>query len=86
MVDTRKRKSPTSGKMVDAEVVDIENISERPTIILLADGTKLRMRLDVVEVVRFPGEYDREDHPIYQVKSGTVMAVLESPEHLKKTD
>ena len=81
---TRRLKSPTTGEMVDAEVVEIEEINDRPIRMVLADGTTLRLRTDVVEVARFDGEWDQDGNPLYNVRSANIMAVLTSPEHLQK--
>ena len=84
MMTKRMVQSPTTGKMVEATVVEIEEIVDRPIVIKLSDGTVLRMRVDVVDVVRFEKEWDRDGHPLYNVRSGNIMAVLESPVNLKK--
>ncbi len=81
---TRKLPSPTTGKLVDATVVEIEEIRDRPAIIYLADGSVLRLRVDVVEVTRFEGEWDRDGLPFYSVRSGNLLGILESPENLRK--
>ena len=83
---TRRTKNPNTGEAVEATVVDIESIDDRPVIIKLVDESVLRLKIDVIEIVRFDGEWDREGNPLYQIKSGTVMAILESPDHLKKPD
>ena len=80
----RRLKSPTTGKMVDAELVEISSISELPIRIVLADGSKLRLKTDVIEVARFDGEWDKDGHPLYSVRSASIMVVLESPDHLRK--
>ncbi len=82
---TRRLRSPTTGEMTDATVVEIEEIADKPIIIRLADGSRMRIRVDVIEVVRFDGEWDPEGHPIYQIKSGNIIAILESPPELKRT-
>ena len=84
MMATRKLPNPTTGKLVEATVVDIEEIREKPITIHLSDGTVLRLRADVVEVCRFEGEWDRDGHPLYNVRSGNILSVLESPEDLRK--
>lgn len=74
----RKMKHPTTGEMHDVEIVEIEEIIEKPMKIKLADGTVLRIRVDVVEVAKFKGERALDGHPIYNVRSGTIISVLES--------
>jgi len=81
---TRRIPSPTSGELVDAEVVDIVDISDPPIRITLQDGSHLRLKTDVIEICRFEGEWDRDGHPLYHVKSANFVAVLESAEHLQK--
>lgn len=81
---TRRLKSPTTDRTVEAEVVDIVDLTDAPIRIVLADGSTLRLRVDVIEVTRFNGEWDREGHPLYNVRSANTMAVLESPEHLQR--
>ena len=86
MMTTRRIKNLNTGEMTDATVVDIESIDDRPVIITLADGSVLRLKIDVVEIVHIDGEWDRDGNPCYQIKSGNIVAVLESPDHLKKPD
>ena len=74
----RKIKDARTGEMFEAETVDIEEISEKPMIIKLADGSILRLKVDVVEVARYKDRWDQEGHPMYNVRSGTILAVLES--------
>lgn len=74
----RKMKHPTTGEMHDVEIVEIEEIIEKPMKIKLADGTILRIKVDVVEVAKFKGERALDGHPIYNVRSGTIISVLES--------
>ena len=80
----RKLPSPTTGKVVECEVIDIVNLYDPPIRIVLKDGSTLRLRVDVVEVTRFDGEWDRDGNPMYNVRSANIMAILESPDHLKR--
>ena len=82
----RRTKNPNTGETVEATVIEMTEINDPPVIIKLIDESVLRLKIDVVEVVRFDGEWDREGNPLYQIKSGTVLAVLESPDRLKKPD
>lgn len=74
----RKMQHPTTGEMHDVEMVEIEEIIEKPMKIRLADGTILRIKVDVVEVAKFKGERGLDGNPIYNVRSGTIITVLES--------
>lgn len=74
----RKMKHPITGEMLDTEIVDIEEINEKPMKVKLADGTILRIKVDVVEVSKFKGKPGPDGHPIYNVRSGTIITVLES--------
>lgn len=81
----RTVRHPTKGGMVEAEVVEIDEISgDKPIIIRLTDGAVLRMRIDIVEAVRFDDAWDAEGNPLYTLRSGNIMTVLEMPAHLKK--
>ena len=70
-------------KPVEATPVRFKNINEEWNEYDLEDGTTIRMKTIVSEVVRIPDEYDRENNPIYVVKS-TNMVVVNSPDHIKK--
>jgi len=80
---TRTLPSPTTGKSVEAEVIDIEEIRDKPIMVRLADGSILRLRMDIAEVVRFKDEWDKEGHPVYNVKTANIVIVSESPDNLK---
>ncbi|MFQ5826967.1 MAG: hypothetical protein ACE5IA_06375 [Dehalococcoidia bacterium] len=49
----------------------------------LEDGTTVRMKTVVSEVVRVPEEFDNEDNPVYVVKSANLL-VVKAPDSLKK--
>jgi hypothetical protein len=71
------------GKQVKAISTRFKNIREEWNEYELEDGSTLRMKTVVSDVVRIPDEYDNENNPIYVVKS-TNMVVANSPDHLKK--
>lgn len=82
---TRRINHPRTGKPIDAQVVEIADIRETPTRVTLEDGTVLRLRIDVIEAIRIDGEWDADGHPMYQVRNGVNIMVLESPDHLKQS-
>ncbi len=72
------------GKSVDAVPVRFKNIREEWNEYDLEDGSTIRMKTIVSDVVRVPDEYDAENNPIYVVKS-TNMVVVSSPDNMKKS-
>ena len=72
-----------NGKEVDGEDVSFTINREDWNSYQLHDGTELRMRLVVSQVIRIPGEYDGEGNPVYSVKSSN-MAVTIAPEILRR--
>lgn len=57
----------------------LENWSE----IMVEDGTVIRLKLVVTEVMRYEGLYDNEGNPVYRVGSQNVL-VVSAPEELRK--
>ena len=77
-------RNPGTGEMQSAEVVKIVSAENDPIILRLSDGAILRLNMDVAEVVRFPGTWDAEGHPMYSVKNAVSMVVLDSCPKLRK--
>ena len=71
------------GRQVDAVPVKFKSIREEWNEYDLDDGSRIRMKTIVSDVVRIPDEYDAENNPIYVIKS-TNMVVVSSPDTLKK--
>ena len=71
------------GRSVDVELVDIKGRDDPPTFIDLEDGSRIRLRIDVLEVSRMQGIWDAEGNPVYHVRSANTMVVLDAPDHLK---
>ena len=71
------------GKQVEAISINFKSIREEWNEYDLEDGSTLRMKTIVSDVVRVPDEYDNENNPVYVVKS-TNMLIAKSPDHIKK--
>ena len=71
------------GRVVDAIEVSFRVEREDWNTYHLQDGSELRMRLVVSEVLVVPGEYDAEGNPAYVVKSQNLL-VAKSPDNLKR--
>lgn len=82
---SRKRKIPDlQGKLVEGTLIDINESTERFSDVKLADGTLLRVRTVVQEVVRFDSLWTDAGEPMYSVKSATMPTVIEFPDVLRK--
>jgi len=79
----RKIKIRMGDRTVDATVIDVNSSQEQWNQYLLSDGTLLKLKVVVTEVVRVDGEYDQEGNPVYYVKSTNILAV-NPPEELKR--
>ena len=71
------------GRDVDGLSVKFKSIREEWNEYDLEDGTTLRMKTVVSEIIRLPGMYDPENNPVYIVKSGNMLFV-NAPDELKK--
>lgn len=71
------------GKKVTGETIDFEVDKESWNVYSLDDGTKLKTRLVVAQVVRLEGEYNDQGDPIYLINSQNIVSA-DVPEHMKK--
>lgn len=71
------------GQDVDALSLRFKTIKEEWNEYDLEDGTTLRMKAVVSDVVRIEGHYDQENNPVYVVRSSNIV-VVSSPDNLKK--
>lgn len=73
----------TDGKQHRATVVDVDESTERWTVLKLSDGTTLRAKIVVLSVSRIDDQFDSDRNPVYAIKSHNVLTVDEAPEELK---
>jgi hypothetical protein len=79
----RRRKIPTPAGPADAEVVGFRSQSEEFNQYLLDDGTVLKLKIVVTEILRVDGQWDAQGNPAYLVQSQQVVSV-DAPDHLRK--
>lgn len=77
---TRRIKNPTTGITVPAEAVDIEREENQPIFLTMSDGARIRVKVDVAEVVRLVGETNELGEPLYLVKHTITVALLDHPQ------
>jgi hypothetical protein len=71
------------GSTVEGVEMDFKTIKEEWNEYQLNDGSIIRMKLVVTNIVRVPDQYDNVGNPIYVVRSSNVLTVS-APEKLKK--
>ena len=68
----------------EGEEVDFVNEKEEWNVYKLADGTTLKVKLVLVNVVRSRDKYDPLGNPLYGITSQNVVRVLTVPEKLRR--
>jgi hypothetical protein len=83
MPDKRTKVTLPTGTYEGVEV-GISESTEKWSEVKLADGSILRIKPNVLGVVRLDNQYDPEGNPLYALRSSQVMTVAEAPAHLRK--
>ena len=72
------------GKPMSGIDMDIEESSEKWSDMKLHDGTRIRIKTVVNQVVRLDNAWDPEGNPVYIVKSAPMMTIVSAPDYLKR--
>jgi hypothetical protein len=80
----RKVQVPWMGKTMDGVEVPVEESTERWSEIKLEDGTIIRVKQSVAQVIRVDGQYDAEGNPLYVVKSSPAVAIVHVDEDRRR--
>jgi hypothetical protein len=72
------------GRQMTGVDVPVDEITERWTEIKLSDGTIMRIKQTIGQVIRVPGEWDSEGNPIYIVKVAPITTLISTPDELRK--
>ncbi len=78
-----KRKINYGGQMVDAQSLEFKTAGEEWNEYWLADGSTVKVKLVVLDIVRVDGRFDANDDPVYLVKSQNVVQI-HAPSKLRK--
>lgn len=80
----RKKKIRTpDGRTLEGTIMPFQAGGEHWNEYFLDDGSVLRLKVVVTEVVRVDGEYDQQGNPVYIANSTNILAVS-APENLMK--
>ena len=83
MEGKKKKVKIGPGQEVDATEVSYRTSGEFWNEYLTEDGSVIKVKLVVTDIVRVDGAYDIQGQPIYFVQSSNVVAVS-APEELRK--
>jgi hypothetical protein len=68
-------KVPFQGAMVDGVEMDFKTIREEWNEYQISDGSTIRVKLVMTNIVKLKDKHDQTGTPIYSVKSSNVLAV-----------
>jgi hypothetical protein len=71
------------GREVDATEIEFQTRREDWNEYQLMDGSVIKLKAVVSDILRIEGHYDNDGNPVYRVKSSSVLWVR-SPDELKK--
>lgn len=74
---------PTKNGPKEGVVIAVNSSQEHFNVYMLEDGTVLKTKNVVADVVRVDGEYDDEGNPSYYLKS-MMIVTAEAPPNLKR--
>jgi len=78
-----KKQYSYEGKQVLGQQIDVESSSESWNTYKLEDGTVLKMKVVLLDVVRLDNEYDKAGNPVYQFSAHQIVGIT-PPDELKK--
>jgi hypothetical protein len=76
--------NPITNEMIEGFDVPIEEALERWSEFKLEDGTVIRVRMNVISVIRIPDTYDATGGPVYVMNGAPTMAIVNVPDNLRK--
>jgi len=85
MAEQKKTKMATAtGDMVEGIEVPINESNEKWSELKLGDGTVLRVKMSVSQILRIEGQYDALGNPIYVMNATPTIAVISVQDEHKK--
>lgn len=79
-----KTKLMLLGREVDVTEVPILDRQEKPAEYHLEDGSIIRFGTIATAVYRVDGQFDMEGNPVYFIKNGTVVTVIQAGPNTKR--
>ncbi|MCI0588406.1 MAG: hypothetical protein L0323_16365 [Planctomycetes bacterium] len=81
----RKKKIMTPGGEWEGTSVSINSSQENFNTYLLEDGTVLKFKTVLVDVIRVDGKYDDDGNPLYVTRTKNIVTA-DSPEELRRRE
>jgi len=71
------------GRVQEGEVVRTKKVEEPWNVYELTDGTTLRIKVVVSEIIRLDGQFTPDGDPVYLVKSSNIVST-EAPDEMRQ--
>ncbi len=68
---------------IGGESIRIMDSQEKPSYVMLEDGTEIMAKISIIGAVRIDDRWDRDGNPSYNLTLNTMFSVS-SPENLRK--
>lgn len=78
-----RRKVNFNGQLVDGEVVEFEADKEQWSTYVLHDGTALKIKAVLTEVMRLEGAFSPTGDPVYMIQASQIVHV-NAPDQLRR--
>lgn len=75
---TKKIELSIGGKTVEAEIIEVKREENSPIILHLENDVILRLKTDVVQVLRILDPSGDDNNAYYRVQSGNVLSIVGS--------
>jgi hypothetical protein len=84
MAENKFKLQLPNGNIGEGVDVPIKESSESSAIVKLEDGTILRVKFSIIQVIRADGEYDPDGNTFYAVKGAPMVAITSIKDELRK--
>jgi hypothetical protein len=79
-----KVQNPTTGQTTDGFEVPVEESNERWSEFKLEDGTTLKAKMTLINIVRVPDAFDQMGNPMYVINATPTFAIVDVSEKLRR--
>ena len=83
-MERRKKVRDSHGVETEGIVVGVVESTERWSDVLLEDGTRLSVKVNIAEAIRIDNDHDADGNPVYAIASSLISRVVDIDEKYKR--